>query len=169
MANIPRCDRRVCLFTGSALFLSSLLDTELALAAGPELAVIVHPSNPIQLSIQEIAAIFKTSRRYWSGSNRIVPLNLPTSNNDRALFDRIVLGLDKDAALRFWIDRKIRGGEPPPRSVPQAELVVRIVQQLESAVGYVPRHLVSPHVRTIARVRTNGAETAIGLIARGDT
>jgi hypothetical protein len=169
MANLPRCHRRVCLFTGSALVLSSLFDTSSAFAAGPELAVIVHPSNPIQLSVSEIAAIFKTSRRYWSGSNRIVPLNLPTSNNDRALFDRIVLGLDKDAALRFWIDRKIRGGEPPPRSVPQAELVLRIVQQLETAVGYVPRHLVNPQVRAIARVRSNGAETAIGLIARGDT
>jgi ABC-type phosphate transport system substrate-binding protein len=149
------------------LFLSTLLDSSLTLAGEPELAVIVHPSNPIQLSVEEIAAIFKTSRRYWSGSKRIVPLNLPSSNSDRAFFDRIVLGLDKDAALRFWIDRKIRGGEPPPRSVPQPELVLRIVQQLETAVGYVPRHLVNANVRAIARVRTNGAETAIGLIARG--
>jgi ABC-type phosphate transport system substrate-binding protein len=167
MANIPRCHRRVCLFTGSALFVSTMLDTRWALAESPELAVIVHPSNPIQLSIAEIAAIFKTSRRYWSGSNRIVPLNLPTGNDDRVFFDRIVLGLDKDAAQRFWIDRKIRGGEPPPRSVPQAELVLRIVQQLETAVGYVPRHLVNANVRAIARVRANGAETATVRIARG--
>jgi ABC-type phosphate transport system substrate-binding protein len=160
MENTPRFHRRFCLTTGSGLFLSTLLDSKVTVAGHDELAVIVHPSNSARLSVAEIAAIFKTSRRHWSGSKRIVALNLPARNPDRVLFDRVVLGLDPDAVVRFWIDRKIRGGEPPPRSVPEPEIVLRIVQQVENAIGYVPSHLVKGELRVIARVRHNGAETS---------
>ena len=166
MANTPRFHRRHCLLAGPGLLVSALFDTSLAIADAPELVVIVHPSNPIHLSSAEIAAVFKTTKRYWSGDKNIVALNLPTRNSDRALFDRVVLGLDPDAVLRFWIDRKIRGGEPPPRSVPEAELVLRIVQQLDSAIGYVPRQFAKSGVRVIARVLGDRVETATTLIAR---
>jgi ABC-type phosphate transport system substrate-binding protein len=168
MATTPRVHRRLCLATGSALFLSTVLEGSSTFAAAEELAVIVHPSNKASLSMAEIAAIFKTTRRFWSGSTRIVAMNLPAGSRDRALFDRVVLGLNADAAVRFWIDRKIRGGEPQPRNVPEAEVVLSIVQQVETAIGYVPAHLVRVGVRVIARVRDNGAEVGIGSSASGD-
>jgi ABC-type phosphate transport system substrate-binding protein len=167
MANTPRFHRRVCLATGSGLLLSTLLDTQLSMAGPEELAVIVHSSNTARLSLPEIAAIFKTTMRYWSGSKRIMAFNLPARSSERVLFDRVILGWDPDAALRFWIDRKIRGGEPPPRSVPEPQLVLRIVQQAENAIGYVPSHLVKTGVRVIARVRHNEAELTTSLIASG--
>lgn len=167
MATIPRIARRACLATGSGLLLSSLLDTGEALAAPEELSVIVHPSNSAHPSLAEIGAIFKTTTRYWSGSNRIMALNLPPRSPDRVLFDSVVLQLNEEAVLRFWIDRKIRGGEPAPRSIPDPQLVLRIVQQVEAAIGYVPSHLAKSGVRVIARVRRNGAEVATSLIATG--
>ena len=36
---------------------------------------------------------------------------------DRVGFDQVVLKMDPDAVGRFWIDRKIRGGSGPPRTV----------------------------------------------------
>lgn len=167
MANTPRFHRRVCLATGSGLLLSTLLDGKLSLAGPEELAVIVHPSNTTRLSLAEVAAVFRTTQRYWSGSKRIMAFNLPVRTPDRELFDRVVLGLDGDAVVRFWIDRKIRGGEPPPRTVPEPDLVLRIVQQAENAIGYVPSHIVKSGVRVIARVRRNEAEVAAHLIADG--
>jgi ABC-type phosphate transport system substrate-binding protein len=168
MATPPRFHRRVCLAACPALFLSTLLEGRLTLAVTEELAVIVHPSNTAALSLAEIAAIFKTTRRFWSGSTRIMALNLPVGSRDRVQFDHVVLGLDGDAALRFWIDRKIRGGEPQPRAVPEAAVVLSIVQQVETAIGYVPTHLVKTGVRVIARVPAKGSQIGIGLIASGD-
>jgi hypothetical protein len=168
MANAPRYHRRHFLARGSALVLSTVLEGRLAIAAPEELAIIVHPSNTASLSLAEIAVVFKTNRRFWSGSTRIVALNLPPGTHDRVLFDRIVLGLDGDDVLRFWIDRKIRGGEPPPRSVPDAEVVLNIVQQTETAIGYVPHHLVKSGARVIARVRADGADVGIGPSPHGD-
>ena len=168
MANMPRFNRRQCLTTGSAVLLSTLFEGGFVLGAGLELAVIVHPANRTSLSIAEIAQIFKTTRRFWSGSTGIMAFNLPPGSPDRELFDRVVLGMDPETALRFWIDRKIRGGKPPPRIVPEAGIVLSIVQKVEAAIGYVPVQLVNTGVRVIARVRDNGAELGVGLIASGD-
>jgi hypothetical protein len=162
-----RIDRRVCLASGSSLLLSSLLEVKSADASPQELVVVVHPSNPTRLSIGEIASIFKTTMRYWSGSKRIVALNLLPRTPDRVVFDRVVLGMEPDASFRFWIDRKIRGGEPAPRSVPDPELVLSIVQRMEAAIGYAPAHLVKGGVRIIARVRGNAAESVADLTGRG--
>lgn len=167
MANHPRFDRRMCLLSGSGLVLSTLFDTSSTSASTDELAVIVHPSNAVRLSLAEIAEVFKTTRKYWSGSNRIVALNLPPRTPDRVLFDRVVLGMDADASARYWIDRKIRGGEPPPRSVPEPEIIVRIVRRMETAIGFVPSRLVSAEVRVMARVRGNGADVVAARIGNG--
>jgi hypothetical protein len=161
-----RIDRRVCLASGSSLLLSSLLGATSASAA-QELVVVVHPSNLARLSIQEIAGIFKTTMRHWSGSNRIVALNQSPRTPDRVMFDRVLLGMEPNAAVRFWIDRKIRGGEPAPRIVPGPELVLGIVQRMEAAIGYAPSHLVKGGVRVIARIRGNAAESVAGLAGRG--
>jgi hypothetical protein len=168
MATPLRIHRRLCLAAGPALFLSTLLEGRLTLAATEELAVIVHPSNTASLSMAEIAAVFKTTRRFWSGSTRIMALNLPAGSRERVQFDRVVLGLDGDAVLRFWIDRKIRGGEPQPRDVPEPEVALSIVQRVETAIGYVPAHLVKTGVRVVARVSANASEIGIGRIAIGD-
>jgi hypothetical protein len=167
MATTRRIDRRVCLASGSSLILSSLFGETSAQASPQELVVVVHPSNTTRISIAEIAGVFKTSMRYWSGSKRIVALNLPPRTPDRVIFDRVVLGMEPDASFRFWIDRKIRGGEPAPRSVPDPELVLSIVQRMEAAIGYAPSHLVKGGVRIIARVRGNAAESVAGLSGRG--
>jgi ABC-type phosphate transport system substrate-binding protein len=145
---------------GSGLLLSSLLPARFAGAAEQELAVIVHPSNSIRLTLAELAGIFKSTTRYWSGDRRIVAFNLPANSDGRALFDREVLDLDPEASTRFWIDRRIRGGEPPPRTVPEPALVLRLVQKLDTAIGYVPAELVSG-VREVVRIRAGRASVSL--------
>jgi hypothetical protein len=38
---------------------------------------------------------------------------------------------------RYWIERKIRGQGGPPRIIPSANLVARIVARVPGAIGYV--------------------------------
>ena len=107
--------------------------------AAPELVVVVHPSITEALSIAELAAIFTTRKQSWNGGKRIVPFNFPPKHEVRVAFDQAVLSMDPDAVARYWIDRKIRGGNPPPKQIPNAQLVVRLVEKLDGAIGYVPQ------------------------------
>ncbi len=127
-----------------------------ALAGSGDLAVIVHANNHASLLPSEIEAIFRATKRHWANGDPIVPFNLVPQTAERTLFDQTVLGLSPAAVARYWIDRKIRGGAPPPRAVPNAGIALRVVASLATSIAYVPPDLLTSDVRAVALIR-NGA------------
>ena len=67
-------------------------------------------------------------------------------------FDRRALHLDPNEVARFWIDRRVRGGHPPPRQIPDAKTMLRVVASLETAVGYVMNSEADGSVRVVAEI-----------------
>jgi len=118
-----------------------------------DLLVIVHPDNTQSLPLTDVEAIFRTTLRHWPGGGGIVAFNLVPGSAERVNFDRAALRLTPEQVSRYWIDRKIRGGQPPPRAVPSPLLVVRLVRELRYAIGYVPASLAPSGVRVVARAR----------------
>ncbi len=118
-----------------------------------ELAVIVHPSNDAKLTADDLADVFRTVMRSWPGGKSIAAFELPPNTDERVLFDRAVLKLEPDDVAHFWIDRRMRGGSPPPHQVPEATILLRVVAKLAGAIGYVPASLVDSSVRVVAHVR----------------
>lgn len=128
---------RRSLLAGSAALVGSSLVTPAY--AAPGLVVIVHAGNQETPSLADLAAMFTTRKQTWSGGKRIVPFNFPPKHEVRVAFDRAVLEMDPDAVARYWIDRRIRGGNPPPKQVTNARMIVRLVEKLDGAIAYVPR------------------------------
>jgi ABC-type phosphate transport system substrate-binding protein len=123
-------------------------------ASDPPLAVIVHPEvEAKQLNDVDLEAIFLTERRYWSGTKSIIPFNLPPRSDGRVLFDRVVLRMDPEGIARYWLDRRVRSGTPPPKQAPDPMTVCRLVAKLPGAIGYVPESMVTHEVRAIAIIR----------------
>jgi len=144
-----RVNRREFLILLSAVgLLASRAD-----ARTENLAVVVHPSSDVsRLSDVQLEAIFLTERRYWSGTDPIIPFNLPPHSDERGCFDQAVLRMDSDAVGRFWRDRRVRSGTPPPRQAPDPLTVVRLVGRLRGAIGYVPESMVRSDVHVVARI-----------------
>ena len=120
--------------------------------AASGLVVIVHPSNNEVPSPSDLAAIFTTRRQTWKNGDRIVPFNFPARDAVRIHFDQAALGMDPDSVARYWIDRRIRGGNPPPKQVGSGALIVRLVGKMQGGIGYVPKELVTSDVRVIGSV-----------------
>lgn len=121
--------------------------------ATPRLVIVVNPKNPIRsLGGGEIEAIFTTRRLDWPGGSRIVAFNFPPRHPAREEFDRRALHLEPDEVARFWIDRRVRGGHPPPRQIPDAKTMLRVVASLETAVGYVASGEADGSVRAVAEI-----------------
>jgi len=130
------------------------LSTTYSFASDPTLAVIVHPEVEVKrLSDVELESIFLTERRYWSGTRPIIPFNLAPRSEERALFDRVVLRMEPEAIARYWLDRRVRSGNPPPRQAPDPMTVGRLVAKLPGAIGYIPESFVTHEVRVLARIR----------------
>jgi hypothetical protein len=124
-----------------------------AWAGTNDLVVVVHPKVPVNaLDELELEAVFRTLRRFWDGSIPIIPFNLPPKTPLRVLFDLAVLRMDPQAVARFWLDRRVRSGPPPPRQAPDPTTLVRLVARLEGSIGYVPIDTQLKDVRVVARI-----------------
>lgn len=143
-------DRRTFLGTLSLAGALCLVKTA---RASTRLVMIVHADNPApKLGAGEIEAFFTTRKLDWPGGKRVVPFNFPPRHPVRERFDRDALHLDPEEAARYWIDRRVRGGHPPPRQVPDASTMVRVVASLDTAIGYALRDDVTSGVRIVAEV-----------------
>jgi len=118
------------------------------------LAVIVHPGVPAkELSAAELRSIYRRETMYWSDGQPIRALSLPPESGLRQQFDAAVLNLDPEGVAKYWVDQRVRGGVPPPRSVGNAVLLARVIPALTGSIGYVPESSVPKGVRVVAMVR----------------
>jgi ABC-type phosphate transport system substrate-binding protein len=137
----------------SIVILSAWVGAPIAHSAA-ELVVIVNKANPVKaLSKDDLRPIFQTKTLQWPDGSRIEPIDLPDTDALRHDFSAAVLGLDAERVLRYWVDRKIRGGERPPPKLPSPASIVRAVGTKPGAIGYVAVTDVNPNVKIVARVR----------------
>lgn len=117
------------------------------------LLVIVHPSVPVSsLSAYELEAIFTRDQTRWGNGSTIIPFSFPAGGEVRDVFDRVILRLDAEEVGRFWLDRRIRGLGLPPKQVPSAALMVKVVANLPGSIGYVPTLRARSGVKVVARI-----------------
>jgi hypothetical protein len=129
-------------------------------AESGRLLVIVHPNVPVSsLSHDELESIFTLSRQRWPNGDPIVVFNFPPGTSERTHFDQSVLSMDPEQAARFWIDQRIRGGGSPPRKVPSAQLMLRVIASLPGSIGYVRDTQLGPDVKLVTRI-VNGQVVA---------
>jgi ABC-type phosphate transport system substrate-binding protein len=105
-----------------------------------------------KISRAELRPIFQTRKDSWPDGTTAHPFNLPDSNAIRRAFDAAVLGLEPDQTARYWIDRRIRGGDRPPPTAGSSVIVVRVVSKTAGAIGYVEASAVDASVKIVARV-----------------
>jgi len=114
------------------------------------LAVIVSPDSKLgNISVADLQRVFQSERLTDPDGLKLIPLNHPPKTVDRVGFDQVVLGMDAEGVGRFWIDRKIRGGSGPPRTVESLATLRRVVEKLPGAIGYIRPAQLSSEVRAI--------------------
>lgn len=136
-----------------------VLTTSLARSIGhandaEDILVVVHARSRIdQLSAHQLEAIYTRSTTRWDDGSLIIPFNLADSSPTRHRFDQVVLRLTPQQIGRFWLDQRIRGLGAPPKQVPDAALLVKVIERLPGSIGYAPSSRRTPGVKVVARVR----------------
>jgi hypothetical protein len=132
----------------------ALIATPRVRAETDEIVVIVNKANPAgALSRDELRPIFQMTKSEWSDGTRAEPVNLPGNDSIRHQFDAAVLRLNPDNVVRYWIDRKIRGGERPPRGLASEGAALRFVARSRGGVGYMRASAADGTVKVVARIR----------------
>jgi hypothetical protein len=115
----------------------------------PLLVVVGAATGLTDISLAMLRRAFQGELALTPGGKRLVPLNQAVGSPARTMFDRAVLGLAPDEVGRFWISRRIRDEGSPPRTLPSADLGVRVVASYPGAITYVSAKLVNASVRVL--------------------
>jgi len=125
------------------------------------LAVIVHAGVPIKtLKTADLRSIYRRETTYWPDGQAIRTLSLAPESPIRHQFDLAVLNLDPEGVTKYWIDQRVRGAAPPPRSVSSAQLIARVVPAMPGSIAYLPESMVPAGVRVVATVRGGSVQSA---------
>ena len=120
---------------------------------GDPILVIANKSvSSTKISRDELRPIFQTKKDTWPDGTPARPFNLPEGDTIRQGFDAAVLGLDPDRVARYWIDRKIRGGDRPPQTAPSSAVMVKVVSKTAGALGYVEAAAADSSVKVVAKI-----------------
>lgn len=127
-----------------------LVNRPLALPKSEPLVVVAavgFPANDISLAALKLA--FRGQIAQVNGK-RVIPINHAVGTEMRIEFDRVVLDLEPSAVGRYWVDRRIRDEGVPPKSIPTAELAVRVVAAVPAAITYARKSLLNPKVKALS-------------------
>jgi hypothetical protein len=123
---------------------------EAAYADGKKLVIVVAKGSTLtNISRGDLKRCF-TGERIASGDKMLVPFNAAPASADRAGFDKAVLGMTPDEIGRFWIDRKVRGQNAAPRSLPSAAHIAKVAAKFPGAIGYLPADQLTSDVQPVA-------------------
>ncbi len=106
------------------------------IAADQPIAVIVSPGYAKNLSVDELKLIYKRKKLFWNDGKKVLPVNLPASNQLRKSFSQLVLGNSPDELEKYWNDVYFHGISPP-FVVGSEQAVIHFVAQTPGAIGYV--------------------------------
>lgn len=105
-------------------------------AAGEEVLIIGHPALPRtdKATLQRVY----TGRAVSIGQHMVAPVNLPPGNAARDEFLRGYLEQTEEQYTGYWLVRRYVGKGAPPVELGSVEEVLKYIQGVPGAVGYVP-------------------------------
>lgn len=121
----------------SRLFATCLLLSGVMGGVGAEEVLIIgHPALPKtdKATVQRIY----TGRSVSLGQYAVAPVNLPPGNAVRDEFLRGYLEQTEEQYTGYWLVRRYVGKGAPPVELSSVEEVLKYVQGVPGAVGYVP-------------------------------
>jgi hypothetical protein len=117
--------------------------------AGGRLAVVVAKDFPLDnVSFGDLKRLYM-GYPVDAGGKRVIPLALQSRSPERVQFDQKVLGMSPVAVARYWVDRRIRGESGPPKSIDSPHILLRVVDKLNGALGYVRADSVGSAVKVL--------------------
>jgi hypothetical protein len=117
--------------------------------------IVSAASNTQTLTFTDVRNIFMGLPTYAANGEPYVPLVQAAKTFVRVAFDAQFLGLDPEAAGRYWVDQRIRARRSLPRTIPSVELLRRVVAAMPGAVGYLRADELRPG---IVPVRIDGVD-----------
>ena len=128
---------------------SVLLLAFLSSFSAAEVAVIVHPSNTVELSADVIARVFLGKDRTFPGGGQVVPINLAEDTPETKHFNGNVLKKSDGQVKPYWSRLVFTGKGQPPKEVKSTQEMIELISANPNMIGYVDSSAVADSVKVV--------------------
>ncbi|GAA0780084.1 MULTISPECIES: phosphate ABC transporter substrate-binding protein [Pseudomonadati] len=129
--------------------LCSILLSFVSLQASAAIAVIVHPSNADNIDKKAIENIYLGKTKSFPGGEQAVPVNMDASQSIKETFDTTVVGKSSSQLKSYWSKKVFTGKGTPPKEVPNAEDMIKLISSNPNMIGYIDSSAVNDTVKVI--------------------
>lgn len=142
--------RYIRIFFKLAGLLSIWLVGLMPLPASAELVLVVHPQSGVeQLTKSQAINIFLGRHRELPTGAAAVPIDLPASSPDKALFYQWLVQKDLNQMAAYWSRFVFAGSTAPPIQGHTTQEVLQFVANNRGAVAYLDRKSVDARVKVV--------------------
>jgi ABC-type phosphate transport system substrate-binding protein len=119
--------------------------------AQADIAVIVHPANPVQsLTARQVAELYLGRVRTFETSQYAVIVDQGHDDRVRERFFKGISGMSLGQVTAYWARLKFTGQVQPPQALPGDASVLEFVRNTPSAIGYISQaNAVDARVKTV--------------------
>ena len=141
------------MFTFSHPVKAAIVGLMLGLVAFPataELVVVVAAANPLsELTAAQVADIYLGRTSYFPGGGEAVPIDQSEVTASRTDFYQKVTGKTAPQLKAYWSKLIFTGQGQPPREVPDAAAVKKVLATMPNSIGYIDKGDVDARVKTV--------------------
>ncbi|TMO64458.1 substrate-binding domain-containing protein [Pseudoalteromonas aurantia] len=138
-------------YSVSTVFLSVAISSFCSFSTLAEVAVVVHPSNQINLTKNEIKRIYLGKMKNFANGQVILPIDLSEGDKTRNAFNKQLLGKSSSQIKAYWSKLIFTGKGTPPKNVRSESEVISAVAANPGTIGYVEASQVTDQVRVIVK------------------
>ena len=129
---------------GASSLVVTLLCSQIATA---DIAVVVHPSNNVEMDADTIGKIFLGKAKSFSNGTAATPITQASAVNNE--FNYKVLKQSNRQVKAFWSKQAFSGKGNPPAEVGNDAEVVSTVGKDTTAIGFIDANSVDASVRVV--------------------
>jgi len=133
------------------VFLSVAIPSFCSFSALAEVAVVVHPSNQVNLTKNDIKKIYLGKMKNFADGKVILPIDLTEGSDTRSIFNTELLGKSSSQIKAYWSKLIFTGKGTPPKNVKSESEVINTVSTNPSTIGYVDASKVTDKVKVIIK------------------
>lgn len=121
-----------------------------AICQNQEIAIIVHPENPItQITERHVSDIYLGRRKTFPNGKPVFPLEHERNAPLRRLFFSLINGMDIKRVNAYWTRLQFSGNVLPPLALDNDTAILEAVQTDLFAIGYVDATHLDESVKAI--------------------
>lgn len=122
----------------------------LAPALKAEVAIIVHPDNPLAtLSPEQAANLFLGKTKAFPDGSTAIPIDQEPGNDARSAFAEKVLKRTESQIKAYWSRLIFTGKGKPPKMVEDSEEMMGLISSNPNLIGYIEKDEADDSVKVV--------------------